>query len=47
MIGHMTNSDNATEGKFTTKQQIQNNIDDLRHVYHPTSNWLGDVPSLH
>jgi hypothetical protein len=37
-IGHMTKSDNATHGKFTTKQRIQSNIDDPRHAYYPTEN---------
>jgi hypothetical protein len=45
--GHMTKLDNATQGKFTTKQRIPNSIGDPHHAYYPTGNWLGDVPSLH
>jgi hypothetical protein len=33
----MTKFDNATQGKFTTKQRIQSNIDDPRHAYYPTA----------
>jgi hypothetical protein len=43
----MTKTDNATQGKFTTKQRIPSSVDDPRHAYYPTGNWLGDVPSLH
>jgi hypothetical protein len=46
-IGHMTKHVIATQGKFTTKQRIPNIVDDPRHAYYPTGNWLGDVPSLH
>jgi hypothetical protein len=46
-IGHMTKFDIATQGKFTIKQRISNSVDDPRHAYYPTGNWLGDVPSLH
>jgi hypothetical protein len=46
-IGHMTKHDIATQGKSTTKQRIPSSIDDPRHVYYPTGNWLGDVPSSH
>jgi hypothetical protein len=27
--------------------RIHNSVDDPRHAYYPTGNWLGDVPSLH
>jgi hypothetical protein len=37
-IGHMTKTDNATQGKFTTKQRIPNSVDDPRHAYYPTGN---------
>jgi hypothetical protein len=43
----MTKLDNATQGKFTTKQRIPNSVDDPRHAYYPTGNSLGDVPSSH
>jgi hypothetical protein len=43
----MTKSDIATQGKFTTKQRIPSSVDDPRHAYYPTCNWLGDVPSSH
>jgi hypothetical protein len=46
-IGHMTKFDIATQGKFTTKQRIPNSVDDPRHAYYPTGNWLGDIPSSH
>jgi hypothetical protein len=46
-IGHMTKYDIATQGKSTTKQQIPSSVDDPRHAYYPTCNWLGDVPSSH
>jgi hypothetical protein len=46
-IGHMTKYDIATQGKSTTKQRIPSSVDDPRHAYYPTCNWLGDVPSLH
>jgi hypothetical protein len=43
----MTKTDNATQGKSTTKQRIPSSVDDPHHAYYPTGNWLGDVPSLH
>jgi hypothetical protein len=46
-IGHMTKHDIATQGKSTTKQRIPSSVDDPRHAYDPTGNWLGDVPSSH
>jgi hypothetical protein len=46
-IGHMTNSDIATQGKSTTKQRIPSSVDDPCHAFYPTGNWLGDVPSSH
>jgi hypothetical protein len=46
-IGHMTKYDIATQGKFTIKQRIPSSVDDPRHAYYPTGNWLGDVPSSH
>jgi hypothetical protein len=46
-IGHMTKQDIATQGKSTTKQRIPSSVDDPRHAYYPTGNWLGDVPSSH
>jgi hypothetical protein len=30
-----------------TKQRIPSSVDDPRHAYYPTGNWLGDVPSSH
>jgi hypothetical protein len=39
--------DIATQGKFTVKQRIPSSVDDPRHAYYPTGNWLGDVPSSH
>jgi hypothetical protein len=30
----MTKLDNATQGKFTTKQQIPNSVGDPRHAYY-------------
>jgi hypothetical protein len=45
--GHMTKLDNATQGKFTTKQWTQSIVDDPCYAYYPTGNWLEDVPSLH
>jgi hypothetical protein len=45
--GHLTRSDNATQGKFTSKQRIPSSVDDPRHAYYPIGNWLGDVPSSH
>jgi hypothetical protein len=47
IIGHMTKSDIATQGKSTTKQWIPSSIDDPCHAYYPTCNWLGDIPSSH
>jgi hypothetical protein len=46
-IGHMTKLDNATQGKCTSKQRIPSSVDDSRHAYYLTGNWLGDVPSSH
>jgi hypothetical protein len=46
-IGHMTKSHIASQGKSTTKQWIPSSVDDPRHAYYPTGNWLGDVPSSH
>jgi hypothetical protein len=43
----MTKLDNATQGKFTSKQRIPSSVDDPHHAYYPTGNLLGDVPSLH
>jgi hypothetical protein len=37
----------ATQGKFTTEERISSSVDDPRHAYYPTGNWLGDVPSSH
>jgi hypothetical protein len=37
-IGHMTKYDITTQGKFTTKQRIPNNVDDPCHAYYPTGN---------
>jgi hypothetical protein len=37
-IGHMTKYVIATQGKSTTKQQIQSSVDDPRHAYYPTGN---------
>jgi hypothetical protein len=36
--GHMARFDNATQGKFTTKQRIPSNVDDPRHAYYPIDN---------
>jgi hypothetical protein len=41
----MTKQDIAMQGKSTTKQRIPSSVDDPRHAYYPTGNWLGDVPS--
>jgi hypothetical protein len=46
-IGHMTKYDIAMQGKFTIKQRIPRSVDDPRHAYYPTGNWLRDVPSSH
>jgi hypothetical protein len=46
-VGHITKSDIATQGKFTTKQRIPSIVDDPSNAYYPTGNWLGDVPSSH
>jgi hypothetical protein len=35
------------QGKFTINQRISNSVDDPRHAYYPTGNWLGDIPSSH
>jgi hypothetical protein len=32
-IGHMTKTDNATQGKSTNKQQTQSGVEDPRHAY--------------
>jgi hypothetical protein len=32
-------------GHMTTR--IPSSVDDPRHAYYPTGNWLGDVPSSH
>jgi hypothetical protein len=45
--GHTTKLDNTTQGKYTSKQRISSSVDDPRHAYYPTGNWLGDVPSSH
>jgi hypothetical protein len=37
-IGHMIKFYIATQGKFTTKQQIPNSVDDPRHAYYPIGN---------
>jgi hypothetical protein len=46
-ISHMTKYDIATQGKSTTKQRIPSSVDDPRHAFYPTGNWLGDIPSSH
>jgi hypothetical protein len=46
-FGHMTKTDNATQGKSTNKQRTQSDAEDPRHAYYPTGSWLGDVPSSH
>jgi hypothetical protein len=46
-IGHMTKYDIAMQDKSTTKQRIPSSVDDPRHAYYPTGNWLRDVPSSH
>jgi hypothetical protein len=43
----MAKSDIATQGKSKTMQRIPSSVDDPRHAYYPTGNWLGDVPSSH
>jgi hypothetical protein len=43
----MTKIDIAMQGKFTTKQRISSSVDDPRHAYYPTGNWLGDILSSH
>jgi hypothetical protein len=32
-IGHMTKTDNATQGKSTNKQRTQSGVEDPRHAY--------------
>jgi hypothetical protein len=34
----MTRFNNATQGKFTTEQQIPSNVDDPRYAYYPIGN---------
>jgi hypothetical protein len=34
----MTKTDNATQGKFATKQRIPCSVGDPRHAYYPTGN---------
>jgi hypothetical protein len=46
-IGLITKYDIVTQGKSTPKQRIPSSVDDPRHAYYPTGNWLGDVPSSH
>jgi hypothetical protein len=46
-IGHMTKYYIATQGKSIINQRIPSSVDDPRHAYYPTGNWLGDVPSSH
>jgi hypothetical protein len=46
-IGHLTKNYIATQGKSTVKKRLPSSVDDPRHAYYPTGNWLGDVPSSH
>jgi hypothetical protein len=52
--GNVTKLDNATQGKFTSKQRIPSSVDDPRHAYYPTgTDWetflvrIGIVESPH